>query len=70
VAVVIVESPSDQGGWVAPQPYPGPRWPPQQGRPPPRGSSLRVTPYGLHPPRPAAHSRTYTTSWDINPAAS
>src|SRR5664280_1287046 len=25
--------PSDQGGWIAPQPYPGSRWPPRSGRP-------------------------------------
>ena len=40
---------------------------PMPGRPPPRGKPLRVSPYGLHPPRLAAHLWTYTTSWDINP---
>ena len=39
---------------------------PMPGRPPPRGKPLRVSPYGLHPPRLAAHLWTYTTSWDIN----
>ena len=39
---------------------------PISGRPPPRGKPLRVTPYGLHPPRLAAHLWTYTTSRDIN----
>src|SRR5436190_24136367 len=42
---------------------------PISGRPPPRGKPLRVTPYGLHPPRLAAHLWTYTTSRDINPPA-
>jgi hypothetical protein len=39
---------------------------PMPGQPPPRGKPLRVSPYGLHPPRLAAHLWTYTTSWDIN----
>ncbi|HET7088379.1 MAG TPA: DUF1801 domain-containing protein [Anaerolineae bacterium] len=39
---------------------------PMPGSPPPRGKLLRVSPYGLHPPRLAAHLWTYTTSWDIN----
>ena len=42
---------------------------PISGRPPPRGKPLRVTPYGLHPPRLAAHLWTYTTSRDINQAS-
>jgi len=32
-----------------------------------RGKPLRVSPYGLHPPRLAARLWTYTTSRDINP---
>jgi hypothetical protein len=39
---------------------------PMPGQPPPRGKPLRVSPYGLHPPRLAAHLWTYTTSWDIS----
>jgi hypothetical protein len=39
---------------------------PMPGQPPPRGKPLRVSPYGLNPPRLAAHLWTYTTSWDIN----
>jgi len=43
---------------------------PMPGSPPPRGKPLRVSPYGLHPPRLAAHLWTYTTSWDINDSRS
>ena len=39
---------------------------PLRGPSPPRGKPLRVTPYGLYPPRLAAHSGTYTTSWDTS----
>src|SRR6187455_2237928 len=45
VAVVIVDISLDHGWWVAPQPYPGPRWPPRPGSPSPRGKPLRATPY-------------------------
>lgn len=52
VVVVIVESPRT-GWWVAPQPYPGPRWPPLAGWPPQlRGKPLRS-------------GWTYTTSGDL-----
>ena len=42
---------------------------PLRGPSPPRGKPLRVTPYGLYPPRLAAHSKTYTTSWDTSAKA-
>src|SRR5664280_3924153 len=42
--------PSDQGGWIAPQPYPGSRWPPRSGRPAAvrqaaSGYALRASPH-------------------------
>src|SRR5678816_1317562 len=65
VAVVIVEISLGHGWWVAPQPYPGPRWPPPTGiavaaRQAASGYALRASP----------RRKTYTTSWDINYALS